>query len=265
MAPQGDHVQQAPPAPPSVGTSVHIYRGLMDRATTWRVRIDAPTNWAIISSGTAVSFVLNDPTHSHAVLLLMMMMTFAFLTIEARRTRFYDLWCSWVRLLEADYFAPILRDGQVTIDQLWEQMMVRDMDFPHFKSSFWQMFGRRLRDNYLAILLFLILSWLLKLLLHERADLPPYLTNTFVNRATIGPIPGWMVLAIVLLTYVSLLVFVISIGRRGSSSIEVISGEQMLWRLASPLQQPVNPKPWHTRVFTYIENEEPFDPIDHYD
>jgi hypothetical protein len=57
----------------------------MDRATTWRNRIDAPTNWAIISVGTTASFVLNDPVHSHVVLLLMMLMVCSFLTIEARR------------------------------------------------------------------------------------------------------------------------------------------------------------------------------------
>jgi uncharacterized membrane protein len=236
------------PTPPPVGTTVHIYRGIMDRATTWRNRIDAPTNWAIISAGTAASFVLNDPVHSHAVLLLMMSMVFAFLTIEARRMRYYDLWSSWVRLLETEYFAPIISNNQVMIDALWEQMIVRDMDFPHFKSGLRHMLIRRLQDNYMAILLFLLMSWLLKLLLHERSDLPPRLADNFVNRATIGPIPGWLVLAIVLSGYAVLLVIVLVVNRQPGQSSEVLSSERILQRLASPLQQPVNPSPWHVRL-----------------
>ena len=236
------------PVPPPVGTTVHIYRGLMDRATTWRNRIDAPTNWAIISSGTGASFALSDPVRSHAVLLLMMLMVFAFLTIEARRMRYYDLWSSWVRLLETEYFAPIVSSNQVTIDALWEQLIVRDMDFPHFKSGFRRMLIRRLLDNYLAILLFLLMVWLLKLLLHERTDLPPRLADTFVNRATVGPIPGWLVLTVVLTGYIVLFIVVLIASRRSGQSVEVLSSERILQQLASPLQQPVSPDPWHIRL-----------------
>ncbi len=253
------------PTPPPVGTTVHIYRGLLDRATTWRNRIDAPTNWAIISTGTTASFVLNDPVHSHVVLLLMMIMVFSFLTIEARRMRYYDLWSSWVRLLETEYFAPIISTNQVTTDALWEQMIVRDMDFPHFKSSFRGMLIRRLRDNYLAILLFLLMAWLLKLLLHERTDLPPRLTDTFVNRAMIGPIPGWLVLTSVLTGYVVLFVVVVVASRRSGRSVEVLSSEQILQRLASPLQHPVNPDPWHVRLVNLYGQARDNDEIEHLD
>jgi len=251
------------PVPPPIGTTVHIYRGLMDRATTWRNRIDAPTNWAIISSGTAVSFVLSDPVRSHVVLLLMMFMMFAFLTIEARRMRYYDLWSSWVRLLETEYFAPIISNNQVTIDALWEQMMVRDMDFPHFKSDFKQMLIRRLRDNYLAILLFLLMAWLLKLLFHERTDLPPRLADNFVPRATIGPIPGWLVLTVVLTGYIMLFVVVLVASRESGQSVEVLSSERILQRLASPLQQPVNPNPWHIRLVNLYAQTHDNDEIEH--
>lgn len=253
------------PTPPPVGTTVHIYRGLMDRATTWRNRIDAPTNWAIISVGTTASFVLNDPVHSHAVLLLMMLMVFSFLTIEARRMRYYDLWSSWVRLLETEYFAPIISTNQVTTDALWEQMIVRDMDFPHFKSGFRGMLIRRLQDNYLAILLFLLMAWLLKLLLHERTDLPPRLADNFVNRATIGPIPGWIVLAVVLASYAILFVIVVVASRRSGQSVEVLSSEQLLQRLASPLQQPVNAGPWHVRLVNLYAQARDDDEVEHLD
>src|SRR5262245_14065314 len=136
----------APPAnqpPPPIAATVHIYRGLMDSAATWRTRIDYPTNWAIITSGTAASFVLSDESHSHAVLLLVMLMTVMFMTIEARRTRYYHLWSSWLRLLETEYFAPILKENSVTINDTWQALLVRDLGFPHFKMTFWQMLSRR--------------------------------------------------------------------------------------------------------------------------
>ena len=56
---------------PPVAATIHIYRGLMDRATTWRMRIDNPTNWAIVTCGTTVRFTLSDETPSHAVLPLL--------------------------------------------------------------------------------------------------------------------------------------------------------------------------------------------------
>src|SRR5215210_4845222 len=56
------------PAPTQGGASpltpavmVHLYRGVMDAATTWRGRIDGTTNWAVLSSGSIASFVLSDP------------------------------------------------------------------------------------------------------------------------------------------------------------------------------------------------------------
>src|SRR5205823_2957807 len=88
---------QAPTPPPIVAT-IHIYRGIMDRATTWRVRVDTTTNWAIITTGTSVSFVLGSASRPHAAMLLTMVFTLAFLVIESRRLRYYDLWSSWVRL-----------------------------------------------------------------------------------------------------------------------------------------------------------------------
>jgi uncharacterized membrane protein len=225
--------------PPPIGATVHIYRGLMDRSTTWRARIDNPTNWAILTCGTSVSFALNDETHSHAVLLLVMLFTLMFLAIEARRTRYYDLWSSWLRLLETEYLALILQDNCITANDTWHELLVRDLGYPHFKATFWGMFRRRLRDHYLAIYLFLLTSWLLKLLLHpspgcQGAD------DTFVCHAGVGPIPGVYVLGVVLSFY-SLLAIITLIGWSSrDSSVEVLSRERTLRKLVSPLQQPVS-------------------------
>ena len=182
------------PVPPPVAATVHIYRGLMDRGTTWRQRVDNPTNWAIVSCGTTVSFALSDDTHSHVVLLLVMLFGISFLAIEARRTRYYDLWSSWLRLLETEYLAPILQDNCVTAGDTWQELIVRDLGYPHFKATLWRMVQRRLRDHYMAIYLFLLLSWLLKLLqpIGETAA-----CDTFVCHAAVGPVPGTVVLGLV--------------------------------------------------------------------
>jgi uncharacterized membrane protein len=233
-----------PPAPPPVAATVHIYRGLMDRATTWRIRIDNPTNWAIVAAGTIVSFVLSDESHPHAVLLLVMLFVVSFLAIEARRTRYYDLWSSWVRLLETEYLAPILQDNCVTAGDTWQELIVRDLAYPHFKATFWRMVQRRLRDHYIAIYFFLLLSWLLKLMQHS-ADAGVCGNDTFVCQATVGPIPGAVVMSAVGCFYLALVVIMLMGYHGREPSVEVLARERTLQKLVSPLQQPVNRRPWH--------------------
>lgn len=244
------------PTPPPVAATIHIYRGLMDTAGTWRTRIDNPTNWAIITSGTAVSFALSDEDHSHAVLLLVMLFTVMFMTIEARRTRYYNLWSSWLRLLETEYFAPILQDNCITVNDVWQELIVRDLGYPHFKTTFWQMLGRRLRDNYLAIYLFLILSWLVKLLAHQPSGVSPCAIDTYVCHATVGPIPGWLVLSGVFCFYGGLLLLMLLTYHAGEPSVEVLSRDRTLQKLVSPMQQPVNKRPWHAVFVSDLASEE---------
>jgi uncharacterized membrane protein len=260
------------PTPPPVAATVHIYRGLMDSASTWRTRIDNPTNWAIITSGTGVSFALSDETHSHAVLLLVMLLTVTFMTIEARRTRYYHLWSSWLRLLETEYFAPILKDNSVTVNDTWQAMIVRDLGFPHFKTTFLRMLGRRLRDVYLAIYTFLIMSWFVKLLFHRPVALdacapnasriqaiedaidryfkynPLCADDTLLRHAAIGPIAGWVVITMVISFYIGLVALTLLMYSGGEPSVEVLSRERTLQKLVSPTQQPVYKSPWQSAL-----------------
>lgn len=250
---------KTPPVPPPVAATVHIYRGLMDRGNTWRQRVDNPTNWMIVSCGTTVSFVLSDALHSHVVLLLVMLFGISFLVIEARRTRYYDLWSSWLRLLETEYLAPILQDNCVTAGDTWQELIVRDLGYPHFKATLWGMVQRRLRDHYMAIYLFLLLSWLLKLLQPlAEADT----CATFACHAAVGPIPGTVVLGLVGCFYLALIVITLAGYPGRESSVEVLSRERTLQKLVSPLQQPVNRRPWqhepqsHTGVDAYARPPE---------
>lgn len=249
----------AQPTPPSVSASIHIYRGIMDRATMWRQRIDLPTNWAITTGGAVSSFVLNDPIHSHAVLLLVMLLTFAFLLIEARRMRYYDLWASWVRVLETDYLAGILRDNQVSLDLPWQRLVVRDLEDPHFKLGTLQIVAQRLRDNYLVIYTFLLLCWLLKLLLHQPVD-QGFASDSLIDRAAIGPLPGSLVFSLVIMAYAVLLTLAL-LARRLQPSVEVLSRELSLRRMASPHQQQMSSRQSHYAMLARFSSEDDDEPL----
>jgi uncharacterized membrane protein len=228
------------PQPPPVGATVHVYRALMDRVSMWRNRIDIPTNWAVVTSGTAASFALSDPNHSHTVLLLVMLLTCSFWFIEARRYRYYDLWGGWLRLLESDYYGTILQENRVALSQIWQQLVVRDMHYPHYKTTFLESLGRRLRNNYLAIFLFLLLAWLLKLTIHPRPDLPPIDAVTWINHASVALIPGPWVTSGVIGFYIVLVL--IALFTRGSNDtvVEVLPYNKVLQKLAVPSQKPVS-------------------------
>jgi uncharacterized membrane protein len=150
-----------------------------------------------------------------------------------------------VRLIETEYLAPILQDNCVTVNDTWQELIVRDLGYPHFKTTFGQMLGRRLRDNYMAIYLFLILSWLVKLLFHEAPDAAQCVVDqTFVCHATLGPIPGALVLGAVLCFYIGLVLVMLISYRSREPSVEVLTRERTLQKLVSPAQQPVSKRPW---------------------
>ncbi len=44
---------------------VHFYRGEIQRSNAWRTRLDATTNWAVITAGATLSFVFSSPDKPH--------------------------------------------------------------------------------------------------------------------------------------------------------------------------------------------------------
>jgi uncharacterized membrane protein len=96
-------------APEFTTAMVHFYRGEISRANTWRNRLDATTNWAIVTTAAVISFAFTNITPgSHAVLLIDAVLILIFLWIEARRYRYFELFSYRVRLLETDFFAAML-------------------------------------------------------------------------------------------------------------------------------------------------------------
>src|SRR5215210_3401805 len=87
---------------------VHLYRGEISRANTWRTRLDGTTNWAVLTTGATLSFAFSSPGNTHVMILLNSLLISFFLYIEARRYRYYDLWRARIRLMETEFFADLL-------------------------------------------------------------------------------------------------------------------------------------------------------------
>jgi uncharacterized membrane protein len=169
---------------------VHFYRGEMQRSNVWRSRLDTTTNWAVVTTGAALSFALSDPNHHYGVIILDTLLVTLFLWIEARRYRYYELWSRRVRLMETDFFAAMLVPPYAPHAD-WAENLAQALLTPEFPISVWEAFGRRFRRNYMWIFLILGIAWALKGYLH-----PTLATSwaEFFEHSALGPIPGWLVL-----------------------------------------------------------------------
>jgi uncharacterized membrane protein len=140
------------PEPPfngaELGLLAHLYRGEMYRSKIWRTRLDATTNWAVATTGIALSVAFSNAGNSPLPLVLVALMALMFLAIEARRYRYFDIWRTRVRLMEVSMYGPLLRLEGVRVDNGWNEALARDYERLHFHISFWEAAGRRLRRNY---------------------------------------------------------------------------------------------------------------------
>jgi uncharacterized membrane protein len=173
---------------------VHFFRAEISRANVWRQRLDTTTNWAVVTTGAAISFAFSERVGDHRVIILNTLLVTLFLYIEARRYRYYELWSSRVRLMETDFIAAMLVPPFRPASD-WAESLAENLLHPQFPISAWEAFGRRLRRNYLWIYVILCLAWLLKLWLQPTSATS---WSEFIARAAIGGVPGELVLLIVL-------------------------------------------------------------------
>lgn len=170
---------------------VHLYRGEVGRANTWRARLDGTTNWAVLTTGATLSFAFSGASNTHVMILINTLLIFFFMYIEARRYRFYDLWRSRVRLMETEFFAEMLTPSAGGEEHPWRELLAHDLLYPRFGITVWQALGRRLRRNYLWIFAVLLVSWVVKISIHP---FPTRSADELLRRIAIGPIPAWLVL-----------------------------------------------------------------------
>ncbi|HEX8141358.1 MAG TPA: DUF2270 domain-containing protein [Pyrinomonadaceae bacterium] len=205
---------------------VHFYRGEVQRSNTWRNRLDTTTNWAVLTAGATLSFVFSSPNNPHFVIPINSILVAIFLIMEARRYRYYEIWSSRVRVMETGYFAQMLTPEGV-VDQEWADHLVSDLLTPHFTISEWEAIGRRLRRNYLWIFALLALSWNLKVYLHP---FPADSFQFFLQRATVGLVPGWFVFITGVVFNVAVVVFAIATVRLREATGEVLPSHKFSLR-----------------------------------
>ncbi len=175
-----------------IAAMVHLYRGELYRSNSWRLRLDNTTNWAVITTAGLLSFSFNDPTHSHWTLLLGLLLITVFLGFEARRFRFAHMWRSRVRLIEENFYGPILRRDPTSPETAWGHLMAEDMFHPRFRIGRLEALRMRLRRNYWAIYFVLLLAWSLKIMTHPR---PIQEIADLQERLAMGILPWWTPLA----------------------------------------------------------------------
>jgi uncharacterized membrane protein len=186
------HAGETPFNAAQVGALAHLYRAEVYRSTAWRVRLDNTTNWAVVTTGIAISASFSSTSASPLPLVLVGLLVVFFLLIEARRFRYFDIWRMRARALETKFYVPILRGREPAPDTVWNMRLAHDYESPRHRMSFAAAVARRLRYNYLWILLIQAVSYYGKLAIH-----PTPLTNLseLWARAAIGPFPGEIVVA----------------------------------------------------------------------
>ena len=171
-------------------------------ADIWRQRLDATTNWAVVSVAAIVTFSFSQAHHPHFVLLLGFVFGGFFLTMESRRYQTFDLWRHRVRLLNRFAIGPALDPKGETDPEVCQRelaALARELGSTRPHLSFVDAIGYRLRRNYGFLFLAVLGTWLLKLWYH------PIETTHFdemVARAAVGVVGGKIVMATVFVTVI---------------------------------------------------------------
>jgi len=213
-----------------ISAMVHFYRGEMYRSQIWRMRLYTTTNWAVVTTAAVVSFTFGDPTHPHIILLLANLLIAIFLIHEARRFRYFAVYRARVRMLEENFFLPLLTRRLTSPMSGWSEMVATDLDQPKFKTTFFEAIGFRLSRNYLWMFLILILAWFVKLFIHPTQAVTLF---TIYDRMAVGPVAPWIVLTSCL-AFLAASVAATLATWRGAMTVDEIKGlEKDLahWRL----------------------------------
>src|SRR5918993_1082702 len=180
---------------------VHYHRAEVGRMAGWRDRIDRTTNWSITVVGAMLSVSLSTPSAHHGVVLFAMLLVFLLLSIESRRYRFFDVYRGRVRRLERNYYGPLFSPS-IEIKEDWAHALGEDLRRPSFVISRREAMSRRLRRNYGWMFLILLLAWLLKITsakLQPDSGLAefPLSAGEWLRNASVGPLPGWLIIVAV--------------------------------------------------------------------
>jgi uncharacterized membrane protein len=201
------HTEQPQFSAADIGAIAHLYRGEMYRSKIWRTRLDATTNWAVVTTGIAMSVTFSAADATPLPIVLVSFLVTVFWVLEARRYRLYDIWRTRVRVLEANFYSPLLRGRGATSNQPWSDILADDYTGVYFHIGYFEALGRRLRRNYAWIFAVQVVSYWGKLAIHPA---PLASIEGLWERAAVGPVPGQVVLAAGTVFYLGLVVLAIA-------------------------------------------------------
>jgi uncharacterized membrane protein len=187
-----------------IGALAHLYRGEVYRSTVWRTRLDSSTNWAVVTTGIALSATYASAEASPLPMVLVGLLVTVFLVFEARRYRYFNVWRARARLLETDFYAPMLRGEGITPSAGWTELLANDYRHPNYHISFARAIGRRLRRTYGWIFAIQAIAYYGKLAIHPG---PMTALSEVWERAAIGPVPGALVVLAGVIFHLSWAVF----------------------------------------------------------
>jgi uncharacterized membrane protein len=189
--------------PAEIGALAHLYRGEVYRSTVWRTRLDNTTNWAVVMLGIALSVAFASNDASALPLVLVGILILVFLGLEARRYRYFNVWRARARWIETHFYAPMLRGESASAGHEWRAALADDYCEPMYHISYLRALGRRLRRNYIWIFAIQAIAYYGKLVIHPTA-LGSW--EQLLQRASVGPIPGRLMLFCGILLYGALIV-----------------------------------------------------------
>ncbi len=140
---------------------IHLYRAEVARMTSYRLRLDTTTNWAVGTTAAIVSFALGNARIPHYALLLSVLLNLLFLWMESRRFQSYRLIQNRVRILEQGFMMEAVQPEGALTD--WETKLGASLSKPVLPVSLRQAFAVRTRRNYFWLFLVTYGGWLLKL------------------------------------------------------------------------------------------------------
>ena len=219
--------QAALPANSAEATNamIHYYRAEMGRMNAWRARLDMTSNWAITVVAALLSVSLSTPAAHHGLPLFATLIVLLLLCVEARRYRFYDVYRMRIRQFERHYFGQLFGPETKGGVEPWLLMLAQDLRHPTFRITFERALRRRLRRNYIWMFLILLLAWVLKIASPDLQDGvaldPGRPLEMAISHAAIGPMPGWLVVTLVIAFYLGLAVASLKGKDRGGDEVHV--------------------------------------------
>ncbi|MGF1544500.1 MAG: DUF2270 domain-containing protein [Parvularculaceae bacterium] len=186
-----------------IAAIAHLYRGEVFRSTTWRTRLDATTNWSVVSLGVALSVAYASPEASALPLVFVGALIVLFLFLEARRYRYFNVWRARARWIETHFYAPMLCGASYELDSGWGPALADDYRRPDYHIGYLRAIGRRLRRNYVWIFLVQGIAFFSKAAIHPTQATTP---QAFFDRMAIGAAPGVLVFALAMGVYAAIVV-----------------------------------------------------------